>query len=139
MKETEDMSSPVSRVHTLMHAPVKSCSLYSGYCCSTFLMVFTQCCRLVTNKEKLSYLFFVYMCAYMYLCFYVGDQRTTSADIPKVLSTFFIDRVSMPWNLPSSLGLMEAAPKMYLSVSLQGCDYKQMPPPSLALMRVLSF
>lgn len=43
------------------------------------------------------------MCAYMYLCFYVGDQRTTSADIPQVLSTFFVDRVSMPWDLPSSL------------------------------------
>lgn len=63
----------------------------------------------------------------MYLCLYVGDQRTTSADIPQVLSTFFVDRVSMPWDLPSSLGLMEGAPKMYLSVSLQDWDYKQMP------------
>lgn len=39
----------------------------------------------------------------------------------------FVDRVSMPWDLPSSLGLMEGAPKMYLSVSLQGWDYKKMP------------
>lgn len=55
---------------------------------------------------------------FAYMCMHAGGQRTTSADIPQLLSTFFVDKVSLPWDLPSSLGLMLGSPKnLLVSVS----------------------